>query len=255
MRFAAEIRLLRVEVGNIAGQRKSDTVGISNDSAPHPSMVPARRPHGHPRWTSINESVFPHERSGLERIRRALPDVDPWRAWSNFSFATAQGVMFEVDLLVAAPNGLYMVELKSWRGGIEVHGGTWVQTTEAGEVIEHADPLQVTAHKSSALARLLRAVGEDVYIRALVCLTNDSVRAVVPAPDRRYVVSVSELMNRLARPTHDARLRMTADRVARVEEALESAGIAPAATHLGVEVRHAGQDDISTVSRAPGTAR
>ncbi len=52
-----------------------------------------------------------------------------------------------------------VVEPKSWRGGIDVHGGTWVQTTEAGEVIEHADPLQVTAHKSSALACLLRGFG------------------------------------------------------------------------------------------------
>ncbi|WP_167354320.1 NERD domain-containing protein [Nocardia kruczakiae] len=210
-------------------------MGDLNNQAPHPSMVPARRPNGHSRWTAINESVFPHERSGLARLRRALPDVDPWRAWSNFSFATAQGVMYEVDLLISAPNGLYVVELKSWRGGIEVRGGTWAQTTEAGDVIEHADPLQVTAHKSAALARLLRAVGEDVYIRALVCLTNDSVRAVVPAPERRYVVSVEELMNRLARPTHDARIRMTADRVARVEKALESVGIAPATTHPGAD--------------------
>lgn len=52
-----------------------------------------------------------------------------------------------------------VVEPTSWRGGIDVHGGTWVQTTEAGEVIEHADPLQVTAHKSSALACLLRGFG------------------------------------------------------------------------------------------------
>ncbi len=98
--------------------------------------------------------------------------------------------MCEVDLLIAAPSGIHMVELKSWRGDIEVNGGKWVQTTEAGEVIEHADPVQLTVFKSSALARLLRAVGEDVYIRALLCLTNDRVRAVVPARDRRFVVSL-----------------------------------------------------------------
>ena len=197
-------------------------------------MISQHRQLGHPRWTAINESVFAHERSGLARIRRSVPDADPWRAWSNFSFATAQGSMHEVDLLITAPNGIYMVELKSWRGDIEVKGGTWIQTTESGDVIEHADPLQLTAYKSSALARLLRAVREDVYIRALVCLTNDSVRAVVPSPDRRYVVSVEELMKRLARPTYDARIRMTADRVARVGEALKSAGIVPATDHLGL---------------------
>ncbi|MFF3575143.1 NERD domain-containing protein [Nocardia jiangxiensis] len=160
------------------------------------------------------------------------PDVDPWRAWSNFSSATAQGRMCEVDLLIAAPSGIHMVELKSWRGDIEVNGGKWVQTTEAGEVIEHADPVQLTVFKSSALARLLRAVGEDVYIRALLCLTNDRVRAVVPARHRRFVVSVEDLMKRLARPTHEARGRITTDRVIRVGEALEAVGIAPATTHL-----------------------
>jgi hypothetical protein len=197
-------------------------------------MMPQHRPQARPRWTAINESVFMHERSGLARIRQAVPDVDPWRAWSNFSFATATGSLYEVDLLIAAPNGLHMVELKAWRGDVEGNGDTWVQTTQTGERIEHGDPLRLTANKSAALARLLRAAGEDVYIRALLCLTNDSVRAVLPALDRRYIVSVDELMERLARPTHDARTRMPADRVVRVEQALESAGIVPATTPLRV---------------------
>ncbi|MGF6882335.1 hypothetical protein ABIA39_001277 [Nocardia sp. GAS34] len=205
-----------------------------NDTQPHPRMMLQHRPQARQRWTAINESVFMHERAGLARIRLAMPDADPWRAWSNFSFATAMGSLYEVDLLIAAPSGLHMVELKAWRGDVEVIGDIWVQTSETGERIEHGDPLRITANKSAALARLLRAAGEDVSIRALLCLTNDSVRAVLPARNRRYVVSVDELMQRLGRPTHNARGRMTADRVVRVEEALEAAGIVPVTTHLRV---------------------
>jgi hypothetical protein len=42
-----------------------------------------------------------------------------------------------------------------------------------------------------------------------------------------YVVSVAELMKRLSRPTHDPYGRMATDRVARVEDALETVGDRP----------------------------
>ncbi|MET7942922.1 hypothetical protein [Streptomyces sp. NPDC005302] len=41
------------------------------------------------RWTTVTDSEFDHEFRGLEAIREKLPDGDPWRAWSNFTF-TAQ---------------------------------------------------------------------------------------------------------------------------------------------------------------------
>ena len=38
------------------------------------------------RWTTVTPSQFAHEREALEHIRTLLPDAEPYRAWSNFTF-------------------------------------------------------------------------------------------------------------------------------------------------------------------------
>nr|WP_281393668.1 NERD domain-containing protein [Streptomyces bathyalis] len=81
------------------------------------------------RWTTVTESEFEHERRGLEAIWEQLPDADPWRAWSNFTFTANTGHLPEVDLLVVAPGGVCMIELKNWHGSLTSENGTWVQTT------------------------------------------------------------------------------------------------------------------------------
>ncbi|MEV4674344.1 MULTISPECIES: NERD domain-containing protein [Actinomadura] len=68
------------------------------------------------RWTTVTESQFEHERRGLEAIREQLPDADPWRARSNFTFTANTGHIREVDLLVVTPGGVHMIELKNWHG-------------------------------------------------------------------------------------------------------------------------------------------
>jgi hypothetical protein len=70
------------------------------------------------RWTTITESEFDHEWRGLQAIRERLPDAEPWRAWSNFTFTANTGHVREVDLLVVTPNGVQMVELKDWHGTV-----------------------------------------------------------------------------------------------------------------------------------------
>lgn len=178
-----------------------------------------------PRWTTITESAYPHERSALDRIRAAMPDTGPWRAWSNFTFATAAGKLYEIDLLIAAPAGLHMVELKTWNGEVTATRNGWVQTNESGERTAHGNPLELTWHKSGLLARLLEAAGEPVYIRTLVVFAGH--QPVLHLPDRelRYIVPVDALIDRLARPAHNVRHRMPDERAARIAAALENAGI------------------------------
>ncbi|NEW58687.1 NERD domain-containing protein [Nocardia cyriacigeorgica] len=177
------------------------------------------------RWTAVNESTYPHERSALERIRAAVPDTDPWRAWSNFSFATSTGELYEIDLLIAAPSGLHLVGLKSWRGRLTADGPGWVQTNESNVQIAHGRPLRLLLHKCTALERLLSAVGENVAIRPALCVSNDRLHVDLPGRDRRHVLTVDSLVTRLARPTHNARHRMTKERVNAVDRALASVGI------------------------------
>ncbi len=80
-----------------------------------------------PRWVEVTPSEHSHERAGLTTVRDLLPDAEPYRAWSNFTFTTADGRLYEVDLLVIGRAGLRLVELKHWSGritGTRRRGGT-----------------------------------------------------------------------------------------------------------------------------------
>ena len=66
---------------------------------------------GRDRWVEVTPSRFPHERNGLEYVRAALPDQDPYRAWTGVEIITDRGRSLDVDLLVIGPAGIYVVEL------------------------------------------------------------------------------------------------------------------------------------------------
>ncbi|ROO60214.1 hypothetical protein EDC02_2073 [Micromonospora sp. Llam0] len=50
------------------------------------------------RWTPITPSQFAHEREALAHLQELLPDTEPFRAWSNFTFTADTGHPYEVDL-------------------------------------------------------------------------------------------------------------------------------------------------------------
>lgn len=68
------------------------------------------------RWTQVEASKLPHEREALDTLREALPDHEPYRAWSNLEFIAKDGSIDEVDALVLTRKGLFLVEIRS-RGG------------------------------------------------------------------------------------------------------------------------------------------
>lgn len=76
-----------------------------------------------PRWKSITPSQYEWERRGLDFIQTGLPDHDPYRAWANFEFQTADGAIYEVDLLVLTKQGFWLVECKAWSGRISGDSG------------------------------------------------------------------------------------------------------------------------------------
>ena len=61
------------------------------------------------RWHPITESSYPWEQDALDFVRERLPDHEPYHAWSNFEFIADQGSIHEVDLLVLAPGGFFLV--------------------------------------------------------------------------------------------------------------------------------------------------
>lgn len=108
------------------------------------------------RWNAITKSAFDHERKALEWVRRELPDHEPWRAWSNFEFVGDDGSMNEVDLMVLSPVGLYLVEIKSWRGHVRGDSGTWKRRFDGKDLVVD-NPLLLANRKAKRLkSKLVR---------------------------------------------------------------------------------------------------
>ncbi len=67
------------------------------------------------------------EQDALDFVRDRLPDQEPYHAWTNFEFIADGGSVNEVDLMILAPGGFYLIEIKSRPGVIEgdAHAWTW----------------------------------------------------------------------------------------------------------------------------------
>jgi len=109
------------------------------------------------RWKEITPSQFPWELEALEYIRKALPDHEPYRAWSNFEFTAFDGSINEVDLLVVTPGGFFLVEIKSRPGHLTGDPGTWVWKQDDGKLITEDTPLFLANRKAKKLASLFKS--------------------------------------------------------------------------------------------------
>jgi hypothetical protein len=129
------------------------------------------------RWTTITPSQFVHEREALAHIQQLLPDAEPYRAWSNFTFTADTGHVHEVDLLVATRGGLYLIEIKSLRGRLTNSGSNWI--LNGTRVFDN--PLHLADSKAKRLKSLLeterkkRGLKEPIpFIQAAVFLSERS---------------------------------------------------------------------------------
>ncbi|MBW8801581.1 MAG: NERD domain-containing protein [Streptomyces sp.] len=186
------------------------------------------------RWDTITESHFNHERAGLDKLRAALPDAEPWRAWSNFTFTSPQGLPREVDVLVIAPNGLHLLELKDWVGRVRGAGTSWVQDAGSGRTRVHHNPLHLANQKAKELRSLLQAAmgnraNEVPWITASVLFTRPGLGIDLPPNDQAGLyclgegpkAALPEIMARLAEPPRGERDRVDMARSKALAKALK----------------------------------
>jgi serine/threonine protein kinase len=112
-----------------------------------------------PRWQGP-KSDFPWEEDALKHIRDQMPNAEPYRAWQTFTFTAPSSHIREVDLFLAAPGGLFLVEIKSHPGTARNNGSTWVfRADDRTRTIEN--PLHFTDSKAKDLkTRLIQAARE-----------------------------------------------------------------------------------------------
>jgi len=201
-----------------------------------------------PGWTQVTPSEFSWEREALAHVQAALPDREPYRAYANFEFIL-DGAIGEVDALVIAPKGIFLVEIKSWPGRLEGDAGTW-RVTRPNELRARSfdNPLLLTNRKAKRLKSLLgrqkalRGV-RIPFIAPLVFLSHpelDCRRLEPTARDgvhglgdetaqRGGLPGIEEALTRFTAEEHARLANRKIDRAtsAKLAQALEEAGIRP----------------------------
>lgn len=200
------------------------------------------------RWVTITESQFQHERSGLLYLKERLPDTEPYRAWSNFTFTANSGHVREVDLLVAAPAGLFLIELKDWQGAVSSAGAGWVQTLPDGRRRVHRNPRHLANQKAKELKGLLLDAMRQAnvrrpapYIQELVLFTHPGLRINLSANDLAGVCGKDEntalpgILGEVQRPARDVRGGIDTSLSRQLGKLLDSVGIgrSDAEFHVG----------------------
>jgi serine/threonine protein kinase len=132
------------------------------------------------RWWGPR-SDFPWEEDALKHIRDQMPSAPFYRAWHTFTFTAQSGHVREVDLLIAAPAGLFLVEIKSHPGRATNHGATWLFHGDRVRTIEN--PLHLTNLKAKELKTQLQWAAKELGLRIRIPFIQEAV--FLSAPDLR----------------------------------------------------------------------
>lgn len=137
-------------------------------------------PMAEKHWKIISASRFPWEQEALDFIHAGFPAQDNYVAWSNFEFSADDGSINEIDTLIACPQGVFLIEIKSRPGTVSGDANNWVWEHEG---VSHSDesPLILANRKCKRLKSLLsrqrafRGI-ECPFIEPLVFLSHSEVR-------------------------------------------------------------------------------
>lgn len=200
------------------------------------------------RWFQERPSEYPWEQDGLDHIRRSMPDTEPYRAWATFSFTAASGRINECDLFIAAPGGLYLVELKGHPGRVVNSGETWsVYEDGVRRPRRLRNPLDLTDLKCKDLrSRLNWALQKNghklraPWIAPAIFLSAKDLRSDLDEVQRTHVYGRDEASeglpwiwrDLLEKPPQSEQDQVRPEFSKLLPELLETIGISAATSHL-----------------------
>lgn len=202
-----------------------------------------------PRWEQINASAYLHEQDGLRELASYLPDADPYHVWANIEFVAGDGSINEIDALILAPSGLYVLELKHWQGELRGDGSQWVRRAPNSRLIPEDNPYILANRKAKRLASLIshyaRRQGKapaSPYVSAAVFLHATNLVTELDSIGRQHVFglhgrpesglpSLRDML--LAQPRNPAH-RIDPDRGREIVELVKGAKIRPSVANRKV---------------------
>ncbi len=185
------------------------------------------------RWIAVTPTDYEHEREAFQQIKDALPDSEPYRVWSNFTFTASTGHPYEVDTLILGPAGFFLVEVKSWVGRLSMSGGGWVKSAN-GAVEYHDNPYHLTDAKAKKLKGMLvsQAARSGItvpYVSAAVYFSKPQLVVDLPEHQRHGLYGVpqglGDITDLLTAPPRFDNQRVTAARAQQLATLLGQVGI------------------------------
>jgi serine/threonine protein kinase len=135
------------------------------------------------QWMTLSRSRFPWEQEALDFVFERFPAQDNYRAWSNFEFIADDGSINEVDLLVACPQGIFLIEIKSNPGTLRGDTLSWTWEHE-GRQKTVENPLLLANRKCKRVKSLLvrqRAFKKEAqpFIEPIVFLSQPNAKCLL----------------------------------------------------------------------------
>jgi len=106
-------------------------------------------------WIAVTPSRFPWEQDALDFVHEKFGAHPDYWAWSNFEVIASDGTVNEIDLLVASPWGVFLIEIKSWPGKLTGDNYSWTCVTEDGRRFTEDNPVLLANRKCKRLKDLL----------------------------------------------------------------------------------------------------
>ncbi len=107
------------------------------------------------QWIELTPANGERERAALSFLKSALPDYAPYKTWAGFQFLSLEGPFFDVHALVFSDAGIFLIELATQRGKLEIGARIWRQTLQNKQVKASENPLRRAKLKAESLHRLL----------------------------------------------------------------------------------------------------
>jgi serine/threonine protein kinase len=120
---------------------------------------------------TVGQPVNAGERTAFTALDHSLPDR--YHVVTNVELSQGNRY-YEYDAIVVGDNGIWVVEVKAWRGRIDGDAHEWIR--EDGETLP--SPVGVTNQKAKVLKSLLKSAGfHPPFIKALVILVSGKLTA------------------------------------------------------------------------------
>ncbi len=150
--------------------------------------------------TNLGDGIHQREIRGIEVLKDALPN--DWYAYTNMEFVVSAGTTREIDVVVVAPEMVFVIDLKDWHGKVESSNGYWLKDgkdhgkSPVGKVSENARQIGTVLREHIKRHSKGKRISSPFVHGAIVMTGNCDISEIAPA-ERALVHSVHDFIKKV----------------------------------------------------------